>query len=384
MFERPTGGGRALVVELDFGSGERDERLAEACALVASAGANVVARIGGRRTRPDAALYAGRGKVDEIARLREATRADVVVFDHTLSGVQQRNLEQALECRVVDRVSLILDIFALRARSAEGRLQVELAQLRHMSTRLAGGWTHLERQKGGIGLRGPGETQLETDRRLIGNRVKLVKERIARVANGRQVQSRTRKRTAVRTAALVGSTNAGKSTRFNKLTGSRVHAADQLFATLDTTLRRLDLPDAQPIVVSDTVGFIRDLPHDLVAAFRATLAEAADADLLLQVIDASAGSREAQDDAVEAVLAEIGAADVPRIRVFNKSDLAGLAAGVERDGCGTITAVRLSALTGAGCADLRAALGERFARTQPATGSAENTESVHGDVRAIP
>ena len=381
MFERPSGGGRALVVELDFGDGARDSRLSEACALVRSAGAQVLGTMGGRRTRPDAALYAGSGKVEEIAALRESTGADVVVFDHTLSGVQQRNLEKALDCRVVDRVSLILDIFALRARSAEGRLQVELAQLSHMSTRLAGGWTHLERQTGGIGLRGPGETQLETDRRLIGNRVKLVKDRIARVHNGRQVQSRTRKRNAVRTAALVGYTNAGKSTLFNKLTGGHVRAADQLFATLDTTLRKLYLPGAQPLVVSDTVGFIRDLPHDLVAAFRATLAEAADADLLLQVVDASADTRDAQDDAVDEVLAEIGAADMPRIRVLNKADLAGLAPGVERDGCGNITTVRLSALTGAGCDDLRAALGERFARAQPST---DDAESARDEVRATP
>ncbi|MEP7061474.1 MAG: GTPase HflX [Betaproteobacteria bacterium] len=381
MFERPRGGGRALVVELDFGKGERDSRLAEACALVESAGAQVVGQVGGRRSRPDAALFAGSGKVEEIKALRESTEADIVVFDHTLSGVQQRNLEQALQCRVVDRVSLILDIFALRARSAEGRLQVELAQLQHMSTRLAGGWTHLERQKGGIGLRGPGETQLETDRRLIGNRVKLVKDRIARVATSRHVQSRTRKRNQVRTAALVGYTNAGKSTLFNTLTGGNVRAANQLFATLDTTLRRLDLPGAQPIVVSDTVGFIRDLPHDLVAAFRATLAEAADADLLLQVVDASAVTRDTQDEAVDAVLSEIGAADVPRIRVLNKADLAGVAPGVERDACGTITTVRLSALTGAGCADLRAALGERFARTRTAT---DDPTTTRDEDRVIP
>ena len=242
-----------------------------------------------------------------------------MIFDHALSGVQQRNLEQALACRVVDRTSLILDIFAQRARSAEGKLQVELAQLAHLSTRLVGGWTHLERQKGGIGLRGPGETQLETDRRLIGKRVKLLKERLKRVAVSRGVQSRTRKRSRVRTVALVGYTNAGKSTLFNRLTRERVYAANQLFATLDTTLRRLHVPGADPVVLSDTVGFIRDLPHDLVAAFRATLAEAADADLIVHVVDSAAPDRDEQVEAVEAVLDEIGAADVPRLAALNGS-----------------------------------------------------------------
>jgi len=360
MFERPTGGDRALLVEIDFGKGTAREHLAELSALALAAGASVVGSVTARRTRPDPALFAGRGKVDEIAVRRAETGADLVLFDHVLSGVQQRNLEDVLKCRVVDRTSLILDIFAQRARSAEGKLQVELAQLRHMSTRLAGGWTHLERQKGGIGLRGPGETQLETDRRLIGQRVKLVKERIARVARSRAVQSRTRRRAAVRTVALVGYTNAGKSTLFNRLTGERVYAADQLFATLDTTLRRFHVPGAESIVLSDTVGFIRDLPHDLVAAFRATLAEAADADLLLHVIDSSAATRDQQEAAVDAVLEEIGAADVPRIRILNKTDVAGLPPGVERDACGTISAVRVSALTGAGGAELRAALAERF------------------------
>jgi len=360
MLERPAGGQRAVIVGLAIGSKRVDAGLGELEALVASAGATVVGRVTGRRPAPDPALYAGRGKVDEIARLREEAKADLVIFDRALSGVQQRNLEQALACRVVDRTSLILDIFAQRARSAEGKLQVELAQLAHMSTRLVGGWTHLERQKGGIGLRGPGETQLETDRRLIARRVKLLKERLARVAVSRGVQSRTRKRARVRTVALVGYTNAGKSTLFNRLTRERVYAADQLFATLDTTLRRVHVPGADPIVLSDTVGFIRDLPHDLVAAFRATLSEAADADLVVHVVDASAPDRDAQVEAVERVLAEIGADRAPRLDVLNKIDAAGLAGGVERDAYGTIRTVRLSALTGEGCAELVSALAERF------------------------
>jgi GTP-binding protein HflX len=321
----------------------------------------VVEVVEGRRARPDAALFAGKGKVEEIGQRRRDAGADLVIFDHVLSGVQQRNLEQALECRVVDRVALILDIFALRARSAEGKLQVELAQLKHMSTRLVGGWTHLERQKGGIGLRGPGETQLETDRRLITRRVKLLDDRLRRVAAQRATQGRTRSRAAVPTVALVGYTNAGKSTLFNRLTGAHSYAADQLFATLDTTLRRMHLPGGGHIVLSDTVGFIRELPHDLVAAFRATLAEAGNADLLLHVIDASATDRDAQAEAVDRVLAQIGASEVPQIRVLNKCDLAGVDTGVTYDGCGNIAAVRVSALTGDGIAELRTALARRFA-----------------------
>jgi GTP-binding protein HflX len=362
VFERPARGDRALLVELDFGDGEPAERLAELKALTRSAGAEIADVVTARRARPDAALYAGRGKVAEIAARRVGSGADVVIFDHALSGVQQRNLERALECRIVDRVSLILDIFAQRAQSAEGKLQVELAQLKHQSTRLVRGWTHLERQKGGIGLRGPGETQLESDRRLIGIRVKLLKTRLEEVGRRRETQRRARRRAELRNIALVGYTNAGKSTLFNRLTGARVYAADQLFATLDTTLRRLTLAHAQDMVLSDTVGFIRDLPHDLVAAFRATLKEAIDADLLLHVVDSSHVNRDEQIAAVDAVLAEIGAAELPRIMVLNKCDAAGLDPGVERDEYGKICAVRLSALTGAGVPDLHAALAERFPR----------------------
>jgi len=375
MFERPDAGDRALIVALAVGRADPGDRMAEISALAASAGARVVAEVKGRRERPDAALFAGRGKVAEIAERKALSGADLVIFDHSLSGVQQRNLEEALACRVVDRTSLILDIFAQRAQSAEGKLQVELAQLNHMATRLVGGWTHLERQKGGIGLRGPGETQLETDRRLIAQRVKLLRGRLSRVARSRATQSRTRRRASVRTVALVGYTNAGKSTLFNRLTGSHVRAANQLFATLETTLRRLHVENAEPIVLSDTVGFIRDLPHDLVAAFSATLSEAADADLLLHVIDASAANRDEQIGAVDAVLSDIGALHVPQLRVYNKCDLADLPAGVERDACGNIYTVRTSATTGAGCADLRIALAERFPR-DPEIAAIPNSEPM--------
>jgi GTPase len=364
MLDRHRGGDRALLVELDFGDGDPEERLAELKALSLSAGAEISAVVTAKRARPDAALFAGSGKVEEISARRQQVGADLVIFDHTLTGAQQRNLERALDCRVVDRVSLILDIFAQRAHSAEGKLQVELAQLQHLSTRLVRGWTHLERQKGGIGLRGPGETQLETDRRLIGERVKLLRERLAQVGRQRETQRRARRRAAVRNVAMVGYTNAGKSTLFNRLTGAENYAADQLFATLDTTLRKLVIQDSEPIVLSDTVGFIRDLPHDLVAAFRATLREAVDADLVMHVIDASHAGRDGQITAVDAVLAEIGAAEVPQLLVLNKCDVGQWAPGVERDEYGKIRTVRLSALTGEGVPQLRAAMAERFPRPQ--------------------
>lgn len=282
--------------------------------------------------------------------------ADVVLFNHELSPAQERNLEQHVHCRVVDRVSLILDIFASRAKSAEGKLQVELAQLEHLSTRLVRGWTHLERQKGGIGLRGPGETQLETDRRLLGDRVKMLKTRLEKLTRQRETQRRARSRNRVRTLALVGYTNAGKSTLFNALTRAGVYAADQLFATLDTTSRKLYLQGAGEVILSDTVGFISQLPHDLIAAFRATLEATAQADLLLHVIDGASPNRDHQMLEVNRVLAEIGAASVPQILVINKIDLAGVEPGVVRDEYGKLQAVRVSARTGEGLDLLRKSL----------------------------
>lgn len=293
-------------------------------ALAESAGAEVSAVISGRRDRPDPALFAGSGKCDEIFLACQEHAAELVIFDHTLSPGQQRNLTKLLKRRVIDRVALILDIFALRARSHEGKLQVELAQLDYLSARLVRGWTHLERQKGGIGLRGPGETQLETDRRLIGQRVKQLRSRLALVDKQRRNRRRQRDRQGAFSVSLVGYTNAGKSTLFNALTHAGVYAADQLFATLDTTSRRVFLAPGEFMVLSDTVGFIRELPHSLIEAFKSTLHEAADADLLLHVIDASDPDRELQQQAVDTVLAEVGAANVPRIEVFNKIDLMGI------------------------------------------------------------
>lgn len=370
MFERPASGEKAVLVQLDFGEGDFAERLAEFNLLVTSARACPLAVVSGKRSRPDPALFAGKGKVAEIGDVVRLHEADVVLFNHELSPGQQRNLERTLECRVVDRSSLILDIFALRAKSHEGKLQVELAQLQHLATRLVRGWTHLERQKGGIGLRGPGEKQLETDRRLLGKRVALLKERLKQMERQREVRRRARTRGEVLAISLVGYTNAGKSTLFNALTKAGAYAADQLFATLDTTSRRLFVEGAGPIVLSDTVGFIRDLPHALVAAFQATLEETAQADLLLHVIDSASPDRDQQIAAVDSVLKEIGALDVPQIRVWNKLDLTAASPGIERDDCGNISCVRLSARTGVGVALLREAVAEVAGRHDEAPAAA--------------
>ncbi|MCL5059631.1 MAG: GTPase HflX [Candidatus Thermoplasmatota archaeon] len=363
MFERHAGGERVVLVALDFGDPDFAESVAELRLLASGAGLDLLGEVQGKRSRPDAALFVGSGKADEVAALVAATEADVVIFNHELSPAQERNLERRLHCRVIDRVSLILDIFARRANSAEGKLQVELAQLQHLSTRLVRGWTHLERQRGGVGMRGPGEKQLETDRRLIGVRVKALRERLARLGRQRRTQRRSRSRQHVLSVALVGYTNAGKSTLFNALTRAGAYAADQLFATLDTTTRKIHLPRrgewmGGEVVLSDTVGFITRLPHDLVAAFRATLEATAEADLLLHVIDSSSPGRERQIEAVEKVLKEIGADAVPQLRVYNKLDLTGVAPGVGRDEYGKLRSVYVSAQTGAGLELLRDALSE--------------------------
>jgi GTP-binding protein HflX len=361
MFERPRAGERAVLVRLGLGMPVKREDLEEFEQLARSAGALPVATITGRRERPDPRYFVGSGKAQEIAGAARAENAALILFDHPLSPSQQRNLERLSGVRVLDRSGLILDIFARRARSFEGKLEVELAQLKHLSSRLVRGWTHLERQKGGIGLRGgPGETQLETDRRLLGTRVRSVTHRLERLKQQRDTGRSARAEIPVPSVALVGYTNAGKSTLFNALTGSEVYIADQLFATLDPTVRRLRLPGGAPVVLADTVGFIRELPHELVAAFQSTLQEAREAHLLLHVVDASDPRRDERMQQVDTVLEQIGAGGIPQLRVYNKIDRLELDAKLERGADGQPSAVWICAATGVGLELLREAIAERL------------------------
>lgn len=345
-------------MRVDTGRDRHDEScLDELAALAESAGYQVAGRVLSHRDRPDPALYLGSGKAAEVGELLLAGPAAVVLFDHAISAVQQRNLERLWKVRVLDRTDLILDIFARRARSHEGKLQVELARLEHQSSRLVRAWSHLERQRGGIGVRGgPGETQLEMDRRMLATRIRQLRERLGKSQRQRQTRRRARDRREVFTVSLVGYTNAGKSTLFNALTGAGTFAADQLFATLDTLSRRLVLAPGRELVLADTVGFVRDLPHSLVQAFRATLEETAGADLLLHVVDASAPDRQEQIEQVERVLGEIGASRTPQWLIWNKIDAAGMDPSVERDACGNIRRLFVSARTGHGLEGLRQAL----------------------------
>jgi len=363
FFERHQGGERAVLVQLQLAGAERDLSLLEFEELVASAGGDPVATITGSRSAPHARTFVGEGKLDEIARACQTHEAELVIFNHALSPSQERNLERTLSCRVLARTGLILDIFAQRARTHEGKLQVELAQLTHMSTRLIRGWTHLERQKGGIGLRGPGETQLETDRRLLRARIKSIQSRLERVRNQREQSRRARRRAELPVLSLVGYTNAGKSTLFNRITTSEVYAADKLFATLDPTLARVDIEHLGPVLFADTVGFISDLPTTLVEAFKATLEETANASLLLHVVDVSANNRDELMADVEAVLGEIQADGLPQLVVFNKLDLLEQPPRILRNESGTPMAVYLSAATGEGVALLFDAIRERLSVT---------------------
>ena len=363
MFERPRTGERAVLVRLGLGAPIDPEDLEEFTQLVLSAGAYPVATVTGRRERPDPRYFLGTGKAEELREVARANEAEVILIDHALSPSQERNLEKLIERRVLDRNGLILDIFAQRARSHEGKLEVELAQLKHIASRLVRGWTHLERQRGGaVGLRGPGETQLETDRRIISQRVRVLTRRLAKIKQQRETGRQMRAEIPVPSLALVGYTNAGKSTLFRALTGADAYVADQLFATLDPTVRRIQLPGGTAVVVADTVGFIRELPHELVAAFQSTLTEARAATLLLHVVDASNPRREEQTLAVNAVLEEIGASPIPQILVYNKIDRLESAPRIDRDADGRAAAVWISAERQLGLDLLKEAVAERLSR----------------------